>query len=145
MLGLAAATTSSFGATSQVEERHKQIAATFLAAAMVGDFDRVAQYLAPNFKTHDFHIAKGNVDGLRAAFQAMAKAAPQLHVEISKQREFVSGDYVIVHYLITVKHGTGQEQHIGAEIFEFSHGKIVEHWNADQPVPAQAANSNGVF
>ena len=59
------------------------------------------------------------------------------------KRIAIDGDlaFVHVHYL----NWAGKE-HAGVDIFRFDEaGKIVEHWDVLQPIPAEAANPNTMF
>jgi len=53
------------------------------------------------------------------------------------------GDLVVLHV-----HSTQNTQDCGeavVDIFRVEQGKIVEHWDAVQSVPAESANSNTMF
>ena len=53
------------------------------------------------------------------------------------------GDLVVLHV-----HSTQNAQDRGeavVDIFRVEQGKIVEHWDAVQSVPAESANSNTMF
>ena len=54
-----------------------------------------------------------------------------------------TGDYVILHVHST--HGPGTAGTAFVEIFKLENGRIVEHWDVHQDVPAQAANTNTIF
>jgi len=58
-------------------------------------------------------------------------------------RSATDGDLVWLHV-----HSTNGEQDLGdavVDIFRVQDGKIVEHWDVIQPVPAEAANRNSMF
>jgi predicted SnoaL-like aldol condensation-catalyzing enzyme len=136
--------TASFAETSQQENENKRVADVYLHAVMVGDYNKIAPYLSPEFKTHDWHVKTGDLAAFKAAVQAMAKAGSNGGIEITGERNFVDGDYVIVHHALAMK-GAQERKIVGVEILKFSKGKIVEQWNLSQPVPAQSANGNGIF
>ena len=59
------------------------------------------------------------------------------------KRFAIDGDLAFVHvrYL-----DWGGQETAGVDIFRFNEdGKIVEHWDVLQPVPASANNTNGMF
>ncbi len=59
------------------------------------------------------------------------------------KRVAIDGDLAFIH--VRYLNWAGKE-HAGVDIFRFdADGKIVEHWDVLQPVPAEAANSNGMF
>jgi predicted SnoaL-like aldol condensation-catalyzing enzyme len=66
---------------------------------------------------------------------------PGLSVEI--KRVIAEGDLVVAHDL--VKRNPDDRGFAGIDIFRLENGKIVEHWNAREPVPEKAANSNTMF
>jgi predicted SnoaL-like aldol condensation-catalyzing enzyme len=85
---------------------------------------------------HNPLVADG-VDGV----MAFLKQAGRVPCEV--KRIAIDGDLAFVHvrYLSLF----GQET-AGVDIFHFdSDGKIVEHWDVLQPVPATAKNTNTMF
>jgi predicted SnoaL-like aldol condensation-catalyzing enzyme len=59
------------------------------------------------------------------------------------KRVIAEGNLVAAHNLVT----TSPESRgmAGIDIFRLEEGKIVEHWDARQPVPETAANDNTLF
>ncbi len=69
------------------------------------------------------------------------QANPALRAEI--KRVVAEGDLVAAHVHIKLN---PQDRGIAAmDIFRLANGKIVEHWDAIQPVPEPAANTNTMF
>ena len=60
-----------------------------------------------------------------------------------RKRVFADGDYVILHVHSTRDPGTAGTAFV--EIFKLENGRIVEHWDVHQDMPAQAANTNTMF
>ena len=59
------------------------------------------------------------------------------------KRVAIDGDLAFIH--VRYLNWAGQE-HAGVDIFRFdAEGKILEHWDVLQPVPASAANDNTMF
>jgi predicted SnoaL-like aldol condensation-catalyzing enzyme len=59
------------------------------------------------------------------------------------KRVFADGDYVILHVHVTREPGARGSAHV--DIFRLDGGKVAEHWDVDEPIPAGAANPNGPF
>lgn len=102
--------------------------------------EAVAKYVGDRYTQHNPLAADG-----KQAFidfvNAFAKANPELHVEV--KRVVAEGDLVAVHVHITLnKDDRGMA---AIDFFRLEDGKVVEHWDAVQPVPEKAANSNGMF
>jgi predicted SnoaL-like aldol condensation-catalyzing enzyme len=132
----------SHAGTGAQEEKNKRVASIFVHAMLAGDYDKIAPYIGPGFKTHDWHVKGGDQPALKTAFEGMAKQASDR--KVAKERSFADGDYVTSHFVVDIS-GAKPMQVATVEIFKFSKGKIVEQWNVAQPVPAQSANSNGIF
>jgi predicted SnoaL-like aldol condensation-catalyzing enzyme len=59
------------------------------------------------------------------------------------KRAIAEDDLVVLHYNLTFSpDDLGQAV---VDIFRVEDGRIVEHWDVMQPVPAESANSNGMF
>lgn len=98
------------------------------------------KFVGPYYKQHNPIVPDG-IDGAKAAFKAFLPQFPEF--SFTFKRVISSGDMVVVH-----SHSKMTREDRGAaviDIFRLENGKIVEHWDVNQPVPEQAANSNTMF
>jgi predicted SnoaL-like aldol condensation-catalyzing enzyme len=58
-------------------------------------------------------------------------------------RCFVEGDYVVLHNHI-MNEPAARDIAV-MDIFRCKNGKLLEHWDVDQPVPESVAHGNGMF
>lgn len=99
-----------------------------------------AQYIAPNYRQHNPNASDGP-DGVIAFADRYLKDNPQLTMDF--KRIIAEGEYVVVH-----SHQKRNPQDRGdaiVDIFRVQDGKLVEHWDVIQPVPANPANRNTMF
>ncbi|RSF02288.1 nuclear transport factor 2 family protein [Achromobacter aegrifaciens] len=104
------------------------------------DADAALKYVGDRYVQHNPNAADGP-EGFRKFIAFLRDKFPQSRSEI--KRVFTDGDYVILHV-----HAVRQPGDRGSaiiDIFRLEQGKIVEHWDAVQPIPEQSANSNGMF
>ncbi len=80
-------------------------------------------------------------EGLRAFLGFLREKFPASRSEVKSV--FAKGDYVILHVHAVREPGTRGSAIV--DIFKLEGGKIVEHWDAVQPVPEKALNANGMF
>jgi predicted SnoaL-like aldol condensation-catalyzing enzyme len=102
--------------------------------------EAAARYIGNRYVQHNPSIADG-VEGFVAGLGAMLAAAPQLKVET--KRMIAEGDLVAMH-----SHSVRAPGELGRAVMDFfrlEDGKIVEHWDASQPVPEKSANGNTMF
>ena len=74
-------------------------------------------------------------------FGAFFKDHPEASLDI--KHVVGEGDLVVVHSLF--RSGPQDRGQAIMDLFRVEHGKIVEHWDVIQPVPAQTANGNTMF
>jgi predicted SnoaL-like aldol condensation-catalyzing enzyme len=104
------------------------------------DFDAASAYLGDVYIQHEA-IAPDGVEGLRRFFAKMSERMPQGRINV--RRVFVDGDHVILHAHVVPSPGERGSARVA--IFRVDGGKVVEHWSVTEPIPAETANSNGVF
>lgn len=138
-LGLLAAGVAS--AETAQEQANKQAVIEFYNKALNDkDFAAASKYLGNRYTQHNPTAADGP-EGLKGFIQFLRDKFPQSHSEIVQA--FADGDYVILHVHSVRTPGT-QGRAI-FDLFKLEHGKVVEHWDAVQDVPASSANANGMF
>ena len=125
---------------AQMEANKKTVRALYEAALNKKDFDEASKYLGPRYTQHN-PSAKDGPDGLKGFIGFLKDKFPNNHSEI--KRIFADGDYVIVHVHAVREPGTRGNAII--DIFKLENGKVVEHWDAVQPIPETSANNNTMF
>lgn len=104
------------------------------------DLSALDRYWGPDYHQHNPAIADG-VEGARAGLGGFFEQFPQL--EVTPKRVIAEGDLVAVHsHYVAVPGERGQAV---VDLFRVRGGKIVEHWDVLQDVPATSANDNGMF
>ncbi|MFI5794175.1 nuclear transport factor 2 family protein [Streptomyces sp. NPDC051677] len=104
------------------------------------DLSALDRYWGPEYHQHNPNIADG-VAGAKAGLGAYFKAFPQLSV--SPKRIVAEGDLVAVHSHYV--NAPGERGQAVVDLFRVRNGKIVEHWDVLQDVPATSANDNTMF
>ncbi|MEU1275651.1 ester cyclase [Streptomyces sp. NPDC005799] len=100
-------------------------------------FDR---YVAGPYSQHDPQTPNGTT-AAKEFFTSTFAAHPDFSVGV--KRVIAEGDYVAVHS--NYKFAADDRGFAVFDLFRVRHGKVVEHWDAVQPVPATSANDNTMF
>jgi predicted SnoaL-like aldol condensation-catalyzing enzyme len=120
---------------------NKQTVLDFYEAAFnEKDFDTVAELVGDNYTQHNPQIADGP-DGLQARLRHLKETFPALRVEV--RRLLAEDDYVVGH--VYAVREPGQRGTAIMDIFRLEDGKLIEHWDVMQEIPAEALNPNGMF
>ena len=139
-VAMASALPALAGESPREEANKKAVMAFYDAALNKLDYEAASAYLGPVYKQHNPTAADGP-EGLKGFIAFLKTTYPQTHSEIV--RAFADGDYVILHVHAVRTPGTAGNAIV--DIFRLDKGKVVEHWDAVQPIPEKAANTNGMF
>jgi predicted SnoaL-like aldol condensation-catalyzing enzyme len=122
-------------------EDNKRVVADYYQTAFDGNPEKaVADHFGHRYVQHN----PSAVDGPEA-FIGFVKwlrgEHPRLRLEI--KRLIAEGDMVATHSHLILE--PGQPGQALADFFRLENGKVVEHWDVIQDVPADSANHNGMF
>ena len=140
LLAFAAMSFAGPARAADLEANKKAVVDFYNAAINDKDFDKAAKYLGDKYIQHN-PVAADGPEGLKAFLAFLKDKFPNSRSEI--KRVFADGDFVILHVHAVREPGTRGSAIF--DIFRLENGKIVEHWDAIQPVPEKPANNNGMF
>jgi predicted SnoaL-like aldol condensation-catalyzing enzyme len=103
------------------------------------DFHAGRLLIADNYRQHDPQAEDGP-EGLRRFLEKMTQENPGFRIEF--KRLFVDNDHVVVHCVV-VRY-PGDQGLAVLDLFRVENGKIAEHWDVIQEIPAVSANSNSM-
>jgi len=102
--------------------------------------EAVERYVGRWYTQHNPWVADGP-DAFVAYFERMQTEYPDKSIEFV--RSVAQGDLVALH---THQTWPDEVEYVTMDFFRFDDGgKIVEHWDAVQEIPATAENGNGMY
>ncbi len=122
-------------------DANKRNAIEFYRTAYLGDPESaVQQYVGSDYIQHNPLVGNGTQPFIEY-FTKMAELYPDKSIRFV--RAVAEGNLVALH---THQTWPGNEQYVTMDFFRFDdNGKIVEHWDAIQDIPAETKNGNTMY
>ena len=122
-------------------ERNKKLVLAFYEQAInQKDFEAARRYMSDGYRQHNPTAADGP-EGLRAWLAEFKQAFPNLRATVKKC--IAEGDFVVLHVL--GENGPSPNGTAVIDIFRVVNGKVAEHWDVIQDIPADVKNANSMF
>ncbi|MES9991966.1 MAG: nuclear transport factor 2 family protein [Candidatus Thiodiazotropha sp.] len=120
---------------------NKQNAMAFYRTAYLGEPEKAVElYVGDEYIQHNPLVGNGK-QAFIDYFSEMARSYPEKAIEFV--RIVAEGDLVALH---THQTWPGNEEYVTMDFFRFDdNGKIVEHWDAIQPIPGETMNGNRMY
>jgi len=122
------------------EANRRLVAAMYEQVLQPLDSSRVDEFFTPDYIQHS-PLAASGARGLKDFLDRARARSP--NAEHRVMRLFVDGDYVIAHVHVIIN--PGDRGNAVVDIFRIAAGRIAEHWDVGQEIPATSANRNGMF
>lgn len=101
--------------------------------------EAIERYAGAEYRQHNPHVG----DGKQAFVEYFERMAAQHRGKrVDFKRVLADGEFVVLH----CHQIWPNEEYAGIDIFRLDHdGKLVEHWDVLQIVPAHSENNSGLF
>jgi predicted SnoaL-like aldol condensation-catalyzing enzyme len=123
-----------------LDSNKKTVLAFYDAAINRKDFAAASKYMGETYIQHNPTAVDGRA-GLEAWLKDFKLAYPNLRAEV--KRVIAEGDYVVLH--VNGINGPNPNGAAVIDIFRLENGKVVEHWDVIQDIPAEVLNDNTMF
>jgi len=122
-------------------EQNKKIVVDYYQTAFGGNPEKaIADHFGPRYVQHN-PDAQDGPEAFIGFVKYLRGEYPDLRLDI--KRVIAEGDMVVTHSHLVLE--PGKPGRALADYFRLEDGKVVEHWDVIQEVPATAANDNGMF